>query len=164
MIQRPTQSDIEEINSFKCDVSNQEYLKYYEIAYLEPSKLYENEWCDLQRVSKDSEGNILGFMFCGINRAHSRVDNIELLNMTGKPNIILTKDILQFFDDLLNKYNHRKICFDVVVGNPAEKIYDKIVKKYNGEISGVQKEHVRLYDNKFYDLKLYEVINERRNN
>lgn len=160
MLNRPTHSDIEEINTFKCDLKNQEYLKYYEIAYLDNSKIYENEWCDLQRVSKDKEGNLLGFMFCGINRAHDRVDNIELLNMTKQPNMTLTKDILQFFDDLMSKYNHRKICFDVVVGNPAEKIYDKIIKKYNGRIVGVQKKQVRLYDNKFYDLKLYEVTNE----
>lgn len=161
MIYRATQQDLDEINKFKSDLENQEYLKYYEVCYLSHLTLYSDEWCDLQRVSKDKDGNILGFMFCAINRANDRVEDLGLVNMKGKRNREFTRDILQFFEDLFKTYNHRKICFSVVVGNPAEKIYDKIVKRYKGRIVGTKKDHVRLFDNKFYDLKEYEVFNER---
>jgi len=156
MLHRPTQADIDLINDFKNDLRNEEYIKYYELAYLSFNTRFETEWCDLQRVSKNEDGELLGFIFCGINRAHDRVEDIALMNTTKEVNLTFTKDVVGFFDELRKKY--RKICFDVVVGNPAEKIYDRIIKACNGNIAGIKKKHVRLTDEKFYDFKSYEIF------
>jgi hypothetical protein len=45
-----------------------------------------------------------------------------------------------------------------VVGNPAERMYDKFIEKYNGRVVGIKKNEVKLVDGKFYGLKLYEII------
>lgn len=48
--------------------------------------------------------------------------------------------------------------FIVVVGNPIEKSYDKMIKKYGGRIVGTYKEDVKLIDGEYYDKKLYEIL------
>ena len=58
------------------------------------------------------------------------------------------------------KFNFRKLNFSVVIGNPIEKSYDRMVKRFGGAICGYQRENVRLFDGKFYDEKLYEVLSE----
>lgn len=50
--------------------------------------------------------------------------------------------------------------FGVVIGNPAEKIWDKTIKKLNGKVVGYYKRDVKLIDNKLYDMKVYEVMKE----
>lgn len=69
-------------------------------------------------------------------------------------------DLGQVLQDIFEKYNFRKLDFCVVVGNPIEKSYDKMVKKYNGRIVGTFKDDVKLIDNKYYDIKYYEVTKE----
>ena len=39
-----------------------------------------------------------------------------------------------------------------------EKTYDKMVKKYGGNIIGIKRDEAKLIDGKFYDLKLYEIL------
>ena len=46
----------------------------------------------------------------------------------------------------------------MVIGNPIEKSYDKMVKKYGGRIIGTYKEDVKLIDGEYYDKKLYEIL------
>lgn len=158
MIKRPTDKHIQIINDFKADLKNEEYIKYYEVAYLGFVKKYDDEWADYQRVVEDAGGNLLGFLFCHINRTHDRIDNIELMNITKTINITFTKDIVKILEELRDRY--RKITFEVVIGNPAEKIYNKIIKKCNGRTIGTAKNHVKLMDGKYYDMKFYEINKE----
>lgn len=58
-------------------------------------------------------------------------------------------------------YSHssiRKICFTVVVGNPVESRYDRIIERYGGRIVGIHKEHTMLPDGRLYDEKMYEIL------
>jgi hypothetical protein len=50
--------------------------------------------------------------------------------------------------------------FGVIVGNPIEKTYDKLIEKYGGKICGYAKEDIKLFDGKLYDLKNYEIMRE----
>jgi RimJ/RimL family protein N-acetyltransferase len=63
-------------------------------------------------------------------------------------------------DEMFTKYNFRKLEFSVVVGNPIEKSYDRLIYKYGGRIVGTYKKHTRLMDNKYYDEKLYEIFRD----
>ena len=48
--------------------------------------------------------------------------------------------------------------FSVVIGNPIEESYDKMIAKYGGRIIGIYKEDVKLTDGEYYDLKTYEIL------
>jgi hypothetical protein len=142
---------------------------YMEVAfkdkykYLESSRfidygfdLEDSSWSQLDFVSVDKHNNIIGFLSAKLNRNNDSVSNLNVVNF-HEINITFSKDFRQFLDDLFFKFNFRKINFGVVVGNPAEKMYDKYVQKYNGRVVGVKKDDVILYDNKYYDFKLYEI-------
>ena len=46
----------------------------------------------------------------------------------------------------------------MIIGNPIEKSYDKMINKYGGRIVGIYKEDVKLIDGEYYDKKLYEIL------
>ena len=58
----------------------------------------------------------------------------------------------------------------MVIGNPIERTYDKLCQKYGGRIIGIEKEETKLQDNKYYDVKRYEILrseyvaNKEKNN
>lgn len=65
------------------------------------------------------------------------------------------------FKDIFEKFHFRKLSFSVVVGNPIEPQYDKLIKKYGGRIVGIQEAQTKLIDNKYYDVKLYEILEDQ---
>ncbi len=117
-----------------------------------------NSWNKLQFVSVDKNDNIIGYLCASIDRDIHSVTSLGVLNFYDI-NVTFSRDLHKFLYNLLYEYKYRKLNFSVVIGNPAEKMYDKYVKKYNGRIVGVQKDHVKLQDNQFHDLKLYEIMN-----
>jgi RimJ/RimL family protein N-acetyltransferase len=74
--------------------------------------------------------------------------------------ITIGKDLRQAIKDIFEKFNFHKLSYCVVVGNPIEKAYDKLTPKYGGRIVGVERQHTKLFDNKYYDVKRYEILRE----
>ena len=70
------------------------------------------------------------------------------------------KDLLKAIQDIFERFNFHKLTFSVVIGNPAEKSYDRLCAKYGGRILCIQKEETKLEDNKYYDVKRYEIMRE----
>ena len=70
------------------------------------------------------------------------------------------KDLLQVLKDIFKKFAFNKLSFEVVVGNPVESFYDKIVSQHGGRIVGTHKQDTRLMDGKLYDIKHYEILKE----
>ena len=75
-------------------------------------------------------------------------------------NVTFSRDLYIFLTDLFNKFNFRKIEFTVVIGNPAEVMYDRIMDKYGGSIVGIKKLSTKLIDGKYYDVKMYEIFKD----
>jgi hypothetical protein len=71
---------------------------------------------------------------------------------------MFSHDMGDFIFSLFLRHRFNKIVFRVVVGNPAEDIYDRFCVKYGGRIVGVLKDNVKLLDGKNYDEKLYEIM------
>ena len=70
---------------------------------------------------------------------------------------VFSRDLFEFLRQLANM-PVRKIEWWVLRGNPAEKLYDKIIKKYGGTKIGVYKQSVKLSDGKYYDKVFYELM------
>lgn len=87
----------------------------------------------------------------------NKVTGIAAINFKGV-NITFSKDFYQFLTDLFEVHKFNKIEWQVAIGNPAEKIYDKIIKKYGGNIVGIQHESTKFDDGKYYDVKEYEML------
>ena len=121
-------------------------------------KCSDSTWDCLQMVSVNKTGDIIGYLSASLDRANDKVSAIGALNFFDI-NLTFSKDFRNFLDELFTVHRFRKIEWFVVVGNPAEAMYDKIVKKYGGRITGLERESVRLYDGAYYDVKSYELFN-----
>lgn len=138
---------------------DEKYKFYFNSCWREKYSISDSTWNDCSFVSLDKKGNVLGLTGYQINRADDYVSSLWIINFSNNK-IIFGKDVGQALDEIFTKYNFRKLTFSVVIGNPIEKSYDKLIHKYGGRIVGTYKEHTRLIDNKFYDEKFYEIFRD----
>jgi hypothetical protein len=103
---------------------------------------------------------IIGYLSYGMNRSTNIVEYLNILHFGNKYPYTFGKDIITGIKDIFEKYNFSKINWSVTIGNPIEATYDKLCKRYNGRIVGLQKKEVKLQDGKMYDKKLYEILKE----
>lgn len=137
-----------------------DHFKYYNCSsYWEIPKIDESTWNNIQLVSVDKNDNVIGYLTANIDRECNYINGLGIASFNGL-NITFSKDLYQFLIDLFLKYGFNKISFKVVLGNPAEKMYDKYIKKYGGRIIRVRLRHNRLQDGNFYDEKLYEIFKD----
>lgn len=134
------------------------YMFYNCATYWEYEfKLSQDSWNSIEMVSVDSQDNVIGFFKASLDKSSEKVSSLGVANFNDA-NVVFAKDLKQFILGLLFKFNFRKIEWTVVVGNPAEKMYDRFISKYGGSITGVHRETVKLQDGKYYDMKGYELF------
>lgn len=131
--------------------------KFYHDSWHEKVEVEKSDWNKRQFVSLDKKGNVLRYIGYSIDRDADYISNFWIINFSDNK-VIFGRDVAQAFEDIFIKYNFRKITFSVTIGNPIEKSYDSLMKKYGGRIVGTYKEHVKLIDNKLYDSKVYEIF------
>lgn len=134
-----------------------EKYKFYHAGYSDIYKVCDSNQDNHQFVSKNKDGEILGLISYSIDRINDYVDGMGAINFSNDK-ITYGIDLMKVMTDIFEKYNFRKIAFGVVVGNPIEQSYDRIIKKFGGRIVGVYRAHCKLMDNKFYDSKHYEIF------
>lgn len=118
-----------------------------------------DEWAKVKRVSVNVNGDVLGFMKATVLRQDNSATELLFVNFDlTKLSVTFVRDMEAFLQYLLK--NFRKVTFCCVVGNPAERLYDKVLEKYHGRVVGVKKQEALLQDGQFYDLKLYEIVKE----
>jgi hypothetical protein len=120
--------------------------------------LKEDAWTRIEKVSLDKDKNILGFLSASISRPDNYVFSLGIVRYIDTMSYTFSKDLHRFLKDLFEYYNMHKITFSVVVGNPIEKMYDRIIQKYCGRVVGYNKDHSMLIDGKRYDNKIYEIL------
>jgi hypothetical protein len=139
--------------------------KYYNTnCYREDLSLASDNWQYNQFVSvipnqDTAETEVVGFIEYSINRQTNNCCDFGIINFSQN-SIVFGADILKVIDDIFSKFHFNKVSFEVVVGNPIESQYDKLMDKFNGRIVGVMKNEVKLHDNNYYDLKKYELMAE----
>jgi len=143
------------------DVAFDPFYQFEQLSnYREPYKLPDDTYNSHHFVSIH-ENRIIGVIGYQIKRVENCIWNLYIIHFGGSEapcSYIFGKDVLTAVKDIFVKYGFVKINFNVAVGNPIEKTYDKLVRRYNGRIVGVRKQDVKLLDGKLYDLKEYEIF------
>jgi hypothetical protein len=129
---------------------------YYNLTVV----LADSTWSDIQMVSVCSKsGRLLGFLHAAIHRESNSVSGLTYNGFCSeKIHAEWLYDMREFFESLFTKFNFNKINFSVVIGNPAEKSWDRLCKAYGGRVVGYCAQDIKLTDGKLYDRKLYEVM------
>lgn len=150
----------EKLKEMMLDTWFKDKYKYwnYHADYCE-FNIDSDTWRSHSFVSIDNNGNIIGYISYEIDRRNNQCQGLNIINFSNKK-IIFGKDVKQAITDIFERYNFRKLNFTVVVGNPIEHTYDRLIKKYGGRIVGYKKEHTKLIDGKYYDVKCYEIMRE----
>lgn len=142
---------------------NDKYKYWNADIYFQDFEVDKDTWNRHQYVCVNSQGEVTGYIGYCINR---RADNCHSLNAInfGQEN----SDTIRFGDslyrvirDIFEKFKFNKLNFSVIVGNPIEASYDKLIEKYGGRIVGYFKNEVKLYDGQYCDEKLYEITREQ---
>jgi RimJ/RimL family protein N-acetyltransferase len=149
----------DELNKLYINTWHNEKYKYYNYrCYWELPKFADSTLDGHDFVSLNTNGEIIGAIGYCILRDTESICGLGILNFTDDPTF--GKDVIQAIKDIFEKYNFRKLSFCVVIGNPVEKTYDRLAAKYGGRIVGIEKEETKLADNKYYDVKRYEILRE----
>lgn len=152
----------EEIKKKMLDTWYDDKYKFYHAStYREKYELEKSDgdWNSRQFVSLNSKGEVIGLIGYGIERTTEIANGFGAINFSDNK-AVFGLDLAKVIDDIFCKFNLRKMEFSVVVGNPIEKSYDKIIAKYGGRIIGISKQHLRLIDGEYYDEKIYEIFRE----
>jgi hypothetical protein len=136
-----------------------DYKYYFENDWRSEFEIPKNDYEQRSFVSLDKDNNIIGYISYNISRHASTAYAFNAINFS-KNKFVFGKDLYNVIDDIFCKFNMNRLEFDVVVGNPAEKSYDKMVEKYNGRIVGTKRQSIKLIDGRLYDEKLYEILKD----
>ncbi len=137
---------------------NDKYKYWNSCSYFSEFTIDASTWNRHQFVSIDSgaDNEVIGYIGYEIDRDANYCWGLNIINFTDKTNLFAL-DLGHALKDIFEKFKFNKLRFTVIIGNPIEESYDKIIEKYGGRIIGVQREEVRLIDRKLYDEKLYEI-------
>jgi hypothetical protein len=133
------------------------------MVYRETFKLPEDTWNAHHFVSVYNN-TVLGMIGYEIKRPENAVRDLRIIHFGGHQaanRYIFGKDVITAIKDIFEKYHFNKLNFSVVRGNPIEKTYDKLVRRYNGRIVGVMEQETKLIDGRLYDVKEYEILASR---
>lgn len=138
----------------------QEKYKFWNNCnYYEEQDISDSTWQKHQFVSLNSNGNVIGYIGYAIDRANEYAYSLNIINFT-EDKLTFGMDVGKALTDIFERFHFRKLTFSVVIGNPIEKTYDKMIEKYGGRIVGYYKQHCKLIDGNFYDEKIYEIFSK----
>jgi hypothetical protein len=128
-------------------------------VYREEKKIPDSTWEGHHFVSLQGE-QVIGYIAYWIDRVSNTVTGLHIMHFENKYPYTFSRDLIAAIRDIFEKFHFRKINFSVVIGNPIEPCYDRLVKRVGGRIVGIKKQEVKLIDGLVYDNKLYEILAE----
>jgi RimJ/RimL family protein N-acetyltransferase len=145
------------------DIAFDPFYNFHQFStYRETFKVPDDTMSGHQFVSLFNK-EVLGYISYGIQRIENSVTSLGIIHFGGKDaegGAVFGRDVMTALKDIFEKFGFNKITFCVAVGNPIEKTYDKLIKRYGGRIVGTFKKDIKLIDGKLYDVKHYEILAE----
>ncbi len=138
---------------------DKKYMFYNNTSYRDNYESSKSTWDKHEFVSLDKDNKIIGYFKYSISRSTLSCSALQIINFSDNQ-ITFGRDFVRMMDDIFTKFNFRKITYGVVVGNPIEKTYDKLTRKYGGKIVGTYSKDSLLIDNNYYDYKVYELLRD----
>lgn len=147
----------DQLENIQYDVWFEDKYKYWNCdTFYNSLQIDTDTWNRHQFVSVKNDV-VIGYIEYSISRSSNSVSSLSIINFTDDK-VAFAMDLKHVLTDIFEKYKFRKINFSVIIGNPIEKSYDKMVKKYGGRIVGTYKDDVVLIDGEYYDRKTYEIL------
>jgi len=163
---QPAKLHEDELRIKFMEIDFEERYKYYHASShrQEYTASYET-WKRMEYASIAKDGRLLGYIAYNFDRETNSVYRLLIINFEEEGNgIEFVADVYRAVHEIFFKFNQNKLSFSVVVGNPIERSYDRLMEEFNGSIVGIMREDVCLMDGGVYDLKMYEIFSEEVKN
>ena len=118
-------------------------------------------------VSVDAAGNIVGFISYAYYGTTNRASQFGAMSFKDDTfsKYLFGKDLVKAIDDIFMIYHMDSLTFEVVVGNPVERSYDRLVSKCGGTINAyyhkIAKVKGILCDSKGYEIMREDYVAHR---
>lgn len=124
-------------------------------------ELETSTWAKTELVSVIDE-KVIGYFKATWDRAGGYVEGMSCVHFPESRDTTkmeFAMDMRNFMKYLVYELKVPKIAWSVYRGNPVEKHYDRLIKKFGGRVMGVDRYATKI-DGEWYDLKYYEWIND----
>lgn len=156
----PAYTKNEELNSKMAKTVMDSHYKFYHLSYAEPVIEVDNTfWNKVQLVSVNDRNKVCGYFKAIYSRPENCINSLSIINFNKEDPGLFALDTVSFFKYLILNLKVKKIYFRAAVNNSATKHYDKIVAKLGGRVVGIEK-YAYLINDRYYDSKIYEIIND----
>jgi hypothetical protein len=135
------------------------YYQWYHLQYPEPAVTIDDTFWNKTQLVSIEDGVVQGYFKATWQRPENYIDSITCANFNRENKNLFATDIRRFLKYLVYDLNISKIKWSVVIGNPIEKHYDRIIRRFSGRIIGIER-YAYLINGKYYDRKIYEWIND----
>lgn len=115
------------------------------------------DWSARAFASVDKHDNVIGLIGYQIEHEANYAHNFGAINFTDNK-ALYGMDLAQCVDDIFCKFGMNRLQFSVVVGNPIERSYDRMVAKYGGRVLCVRHEVAKDLAGNLCDDKMYEIM------
>lgn len=138
-------------------LSNKEKFFYFGSDEIQLPEINEdNKNKGVYRFGIVDSDKLIGYFSYYIDLKNLSVSSFGLVSF-DKKNKIIGLDVYKEIKRIIKKYSLHSIQWNMVGDNPAERHYDKYIKKFNG-IKYVFPEAIRTKDGKFHDDVLYYAV------
>lgn len=151
----------DQLNTLFYDIWYDLRYKYWNYGTYSDEYSPSNSNYDRRDFVSIHENEIIGYISYTIRRGVDIVDSLGILNFKlddPHASLLFGYDLRTALTDIFEKWNFRKITFTVVIGNPVEPKYTRLVKHLGGRIVGLYKEDTKLMDNTICDVQMYEIL------
>jgi len=129
-----------------CEDEGLKLLKYHEFV----------------SIDNNGSGEVVGYIRYYLMPDSGYCAGFTAINFTScDDNEIFLHDVRTAFNNIFHVFGYDGVTFTVVVGDPMEKEYDRLVKEMGGSIFGVFEKYQQLSDRKLYDVKVYKIYNNK---
>lgn len=123
---------------------------------------YEEQMYISLRNDTDNSATIMGIISYSIDHWRQAISGFTCVrvgeNEKNNNGSIFMKDMLCAIHLAFYRYHFRKMSWSVIIGNPAEKSWDKFCNLSGGRIIGISKDDAFTADHVFRDVKHYELF------
>lgn len=106
-------------------------------------------------VHLGADGEVDGYFSYHYDEVAKSLSQFGLISFTGKGGALMVS-VLRHIDKLISEGLHRMEWW-AVCGNPANQLYERLIKKYGGEIAG-HLHDCHYFDGKYHDSVMYEIL------
>jgi hypothetical protein len=151
----------EKLRQMFRDTAFDPYYRFEQcLVYREDFELPKDTWNSHHFVSVLGD-EILGLIEYSVKRMENAAHGLHLIHFGGENaphGVEFARDALAAIRDIFDRFGFEKLNFTVIRGNPTEKTYDRLVRRYGGRVVGIRLRETRLIDGNLYDMKEYEIL------